>query len=185
MGDLRYSPLWESQVGNGCATTLISPHLWDPEAAGVLFRTPCNRHSTALLQQIHLTVLYCSPVVMYPPPALAQALGNSGKRRSDRVPVLGQGGACARRTLVPKEHMALEHNVRANFSKFWRSLLPIRGIRSCGIEALSNLVPHHKYNCTCLPLGAGFEAGLASGFGMGLGFLFLGTKLSSTISLVK
>ena len=28
-------------------------------------------------------------------------------------------------------------------------------------------------------------AGLASGFGMVLGFLFLGTKLSSTISLVK
>ena len=39
---------------------------------------------------------------------------------------------------------ALEHNVQANFSKFWRSSLPIRGIRSCGIEALSNLAPHLK-----------------------------------------
>ena len=40
-------------------------------------------------------------------------------------------------------------------------------------------------NCTCLPFGAGFGEGLASSFGMRLGFLFLGTKLSSTISLVK
>ena len=30
----------------------------------------------------------------------------------------------------------------AFFNKFWRSSLPIRGIRSCGIEALSNLAPH-------------------------------------------
>ena len=39
---------------------------------------------------------------------------------------------------------ALEHNVQANFSMFRRSSLPIRGIRSCGIEALSNLAPHLK-----------------------------------------
>ena len=37
---------------------------------------------------------------------------------------------------------ALEQNVQANFSKFWRSSLPIRGIGSCGIEALSGLAPH-------------------------------------------
>jgi hypothetical protein len=36
-----------------------------------------------------------------------------------------------------------------------------------------------------LGLWGSFGAGLASGFGMGFGFLFLGTKLSSTISLVK
>jgi hypothetical protein len=33
-----------------------------------------------------------------------------------------------------------------------------------------------------LPFGAGFGAGLAAGFEMGSGFLFLGTKLSSTTS---
>ena len=37
---------------------------------------------------------------------------------------------------------ALQHNVQANFSEFWRSSLPIRAIRSCGIEALSHLAPH-------------------------------------------
>ena len=74
--------------------------------------------------------------------------------------------------------------MQANFSKFWRSSLPIRGIRSCGIEALSNLAPHLK-QLHVPALWAGFGAGLALGFGMGLGFLFLGTKLSSTISLVK
>ena len=40
-------------------------------------------------------------------------------------------------------------------------------------------------NCTCLPFEAGFGAGLASGFGKGLGFLLLGTKLSSAICFVK
>ena len=33
-------------------------------------------------------------------------------------------------------------DVQANFSKSWRYPLLIGGIRSCGIEALSNLVPH-------------------------------------------
>ena len=92
------------------------------------------------------------------PPPLAQAPGRSGKRRSDRFPVLGQGGACTPHA-VPQEtyvtenlpiphpqhncrNRALEHNVQTNFSKFWRSSLPIRGIRSCGIEALSDLAPH-------------------------------------------
>ena len=37
---------------------------------------------------------------------------------------------------------ALQHYVQANFSMLWRSSLPVRGISSCGIEALSNLVPH-------------------------------------------
>ena len=39
---------------------------------------------------------------------------------------------------------AREHNVQANFTKFWRSSLPIRGIRSCGIKTLSNFAPHLK-----------------------------------------
>ena len=51
---------------------------------------------------------------------------------------------------------------------FLMSSLPIKGIRSCGIEALSNLAPH-----------------LGAGFGVALGFIFFGTKLSSTTSLVK
>ena len=37
---------------------------------------------------------------------------------------------------------ALQHNVQASFSEFWRPSLPIRAIRSCGIEALSHLSPH-------------------------------------------
>ena len=65
-----------------------------------------------------------------------------------------------------------------------RSSLPIRGIRSCGIEALSNLVAHLE-QLQMLALWGDFGGGAASQFGMGLGFLFLGTKLSSTISLVK
>ena len=36
----------------------------------------------------------------------------------------------------------LQHCVQANFSMFWRSSVPIRGTRSCGIGALSNLSPH-------------------------------------------
>ena len=60
--------------------------------------------------------------------------------------------------------------------------LPVRGIRGSGIEALS---ARYFNNCTCLCFGAGFGAGLAAGSGMELGFLFLGTKLSSTVSLVK
>ena len=37
---------------------------------------------------------------------------------------------------------APENNVQANFSIFCTSSLPIMGIGSCGIEALSNLGPH-------------------------------------------
>ena len=62
--------------------------------------------------------------------------------------------------------------------------MPIRGIKSCGIEALSILCLILN-SCTCLPFGPGFGAGLAAGFEMGSGFLFLGTKLSSAISLVE
>ena len=32
--------------------------------------------------------------------------------------------------------------MQTNFSMLWRSSLPVRGISGCGIEALSNLVPH-------------------------------------------
>ena len=32
--------------------------------------------------------------------------------------------------------------MQANFSEFWRSSLPIKAIKSCGIEALSHLAPH-------------------------------------------
>ena len=70
--------------------------------------------------------------------------------------MLGPGRACAQyqKNVFVTENLpiphpkhkccnrALEHNVQANFSKFWWSSLPIRGIRSCGIEALSNLAPH-------------------------------------------
>ena len=34
--------------------------------------------------------------------------------------------------------------MQAIFSMFWTSSLPIRVIKSCGIEALSNLAPHLK-----------------------------------------
>ena len=37
---------------------------------------------------------------------------------------------------------ALQHHVSANFSMFWRSSLPVKGISSCRIEAPSNLAPH-------------------------------------------
>ena len=37
-------------------------------------------------------------------------------------------------------------------------------------------------NFKCLPLGASFAAALAAGSRMGLGFLFLGTELSSTLN---
>ena len=98
-------------------------------------------------------------------------------------------GAIKRRFVAKKlpiphhncRNRAPEHNVQANFGMFWTPSQPIRGIRSCGIEALSNL-PRHLKKLHMLPLGA---AGLAAGFGMGLGFVFLGTKLSSTISFVK
>ena len=70
------------------------------------------------------------------------------------------------------------------FQQVLEVLTAHRGIRSCGIEPFLTL-RRILHNCTCLPFGAGFEAGLASGFGMGLCFLFVGTKLSSTISVVK
>ena len=84
----------------------------------------------------------------------------SDKPQSHRVPVVGQGGACAQQAVPKKMKVAenlpiphpkhncgnrnLEHNVQANFRKFRRSSLPIRGTRSCGIQALSNLAPHLK-----------------------------------------
>ena len=36
----------------------------------------------------------------------------------------------------------LQYYVQANLSMFWRSSLSVKGISSCGIEALSNLAPH-------------------------------------------
>ena len=58
-----------------------------------------------------------------------------------------QKNACPENLPIPhpkhnSHNRVVEHNVQANFSKFWRSSLPIRAIRSCGIEALSNLAPH-------------------------------------------
>ena len=96
-------------------------------------------------------------VELTPPPPCASTL-KVIKTTVTRAPVLRQARACARRA-VPKERMspetcpyltlstivatrALQHNVQANFSEFWRSSLPIRAIRSCGIEALSHLAPH-------------------------------------------
>ena len=65
---------------------------------------------------------------------------------------------------------ALEHNVQPNFSKFWRSSLPIRGIRSLGIvhvkgeefarcpsgvwsfqSTLEQRVPPSQYSFFCSP----------------------------------
>ena len=54
---------------------------------------------------------------------------------TENLPIPHPNHNCCRR--------ALQHNVQANFSKFWRSSLPTRGIRRrCGIEALSKLAPH-------------------------------------------
>ena len=83
-----------------------------------------------------------------PPPPCASTLKVS-KTTVTRAHVLRQARACARRA-VPKERMSpetcpyltLSTIVQANFSEFWRSSLPIRAIRSCGIEALSHLAPH-------------------------------------------
>ena len=68
--------------------------------------------------------------------------------------MLRQARACTRRA-VPKERMSPKTcpyltlttivatgHYNTKFSMFWRSSLPVRGISSCGIEALSNLVPH-------------------------------------------
>ena len=42
----------------------------------------------------------------------------------------------------------------ANFSVFWRSTLPIRGLKSCGMEVLSNFASHleqlHLHELVCL-----------------------------------
>ena len=92
-----------------------------------------------------------------PPPPLRkhkenqESDGQTGSWRLDKAVLARnaryQKNACPENLPIPHpEHnshnRALEHNVLANFSKFWRSSLPIRGIRSCGIEALSNLVRH-------------------------------------------
>ena len=50
-----------------------------------------------------------------------------------------QKKACPKNLPIPhskhdSRNRALEHNVQANFSKFWRSSLPIRGIRNCACE---------------------------------------------------
>ena len=63
---------------------------------------------------------------------------------------------------------------------FWLSSLAIMGIKCCRVEALSNLAPHLKQLHTAL-WGLRWS-GLACGVGMGLGFLFFGTNLSSKIS---
>ena len=74
--------------------------------------------------------------------------GQTGSRCLDKAVLVHkhnaqyQKNACPKNLPIPypkhnSHNRALEHNVRANFSKFWRSSLPIRGIRSCGIEAVS------------------------------------------------
>ena len=55
-----------------------------------------------------------------PFPPLAQASGKSGKRRSERVPVLGQGGACTRRAVPAKQGVTTlvmaENQIKTNSS---------------------------------------------------------------------
>ena len=58
-----------------------------------------------------------------------------------------QKNACGKHLPIPHPNhnccnRAPEHNVPANFSMFWTCLVLTKGIRSCGIEALSNLAPH-------------------------------------------
>ena len=84
----------------------------------------------------------------------------------------------------PKHNCCNRHTVQTNFSKFWRSSLPIRGIRSCGIETLPNLAPHLEQLHMLANWGR-LRSRLGFRFWNGVGFLFLGTRLSSAISLVK
>ena len=88
-----------------------------------------------------------------PPPPCASTL-KVIKTTVTRAPVLRQDFTRGtKRTYVtgnlpiphPKHNCrnrALQHTVQANFSEIWTSSLPIRAIRSCGIEALSHLAPH-------------------------------------------
>ena len=109
-----------------------------------------------------------------PPPPLCK---HQGSREND-----GHTGSwCLDKAVLPRDaryqkpiphtkhncrNRALEHNVQHFFSKFWRSSVPIRGIRSCGIW---NMEPFPTLrlilnNCTCLPFGAGFGAGVTTLF---------------------
>ena len=85
----------------------------------------------------------CGP---YPHPPLCQSGqesdGQTGSWCLDKAVQLRdaryQQKACPKNLPIPhpkhnSRNRALEHNVQANFSKFWRSSLPIRGIRSLGI----------------------------------------------------
>ena len=58
-----------------------------------------------------------------------------------------------------------------------------------GHQVLWNRSPFEPHliliNWTCLPFGVGFGAGFTTTLGMGLGFLFCGTKQSATISYMN
>ena len=102
-------------------------------------------------------LLRCTAVLIPPPPNLhkhqesQESDGQTGSWCLDKAVLAHnaryQKNTCPKNRPIPhpkhnSHKRALEHNVQANFSKFWRSSLPIRGIRSCGIEALSDLAPH-------------------------------------------
>ena len=59
-------------------------------------------------------------------PCLRATRGTKRTHVTENLPVPHPNHNCCNR--------ALQHYVQANFSMFWRSLLPIRGIRSCGIQ---------------------------------------------------
>ena len=95
-----------------------------------------------------------------PPPPLSKHAKRQ-KNDSQTAHVLRQARACTRHAApkrtyfaenLPVPHpnhnccnRARQHYVQANFSMFWRSSLPVRGISSCGIEALSNVAPHLEF----------------------------------------
>ena len=94
---------------------------------------------------------------LYPPPLRKHQEsqendGQTGSQCLDKVMLVCdtryQKNVCHQKPVPHPKHnccnRALEHIVQANFSNFWWSSLPIRGIRSCGIQALSNLAPHLK-----------------------------------------
>ena len=73
----------------------------------------------------------------------------------------GGGGRCSENLPIPhpnqnRHNRAPQHNVQAKFSMLLMSSLPMRGIRSCRMEALSNPAPHRKQLQACA-LGQALE----------------------------
>ena len=153
-----------------------------------------TRSSLRMLRRVAACCRPLRPVLLLVSPPPCTSTLKVRKTTVRRGPVLAcdaryQKNACGKNLPIPHPNhhcctKAPEHNVRANFSMFWTSSLPIRGIRSCGIEALSNLAPHPK-QLHMLALWGWLWSRLGCRVWVGLGFLFLETKLSSTRSLVN